>query len=89
MLGQNGTRSSQAGAAHGDGADKYIGIAETTKEGIWILNAKCRTIFINKKMAEMLGYTISDMNKISPLDLTDWQDRPVLQKKWNNVRMGP
>ncbi len=88
MLEQNGTRPSQAEVAHGDGADKYRGIAETAKEGVWILNAKNRTIFINKKMAEMLGYPISDMMRISPLDLTDWQNRPILQKKMEQCQYG-
>jgi PAS domain-containing protein len=36
--------------------EKYRDIIETAIEGIWILDAEYRTSYVNKKMAEILGY---------------------------------
>lgn len=36
---------------------KYRTVVHTAKEGIWILDDKNRTTFVNDKIAEMLGYT--------------------------------
>lgn len=37
--------------------EKYRTVVHTAKEGIWILDNKNRTTFVNEKIAEMLGYT--------------------------------
>ncbi|MEW6182881.1 MAG: PAS domain S-box protein [Bacillota bacterium] len=36
-------------------------ILETANEGTWIIDADNKTVFVNKKMAEMLGYTVEEM----------------------------
>jgi PAS domain S-box-containing protein len=36
--------------------EKYRGIVETANEGIWIADVNSRTTFVNKRMADMLGY---------------------------------
>lgn len=36
-------------------------IIETAQEGIWSMDAELKTVFVNKKMAEMLGYTQDEM----------------------------
>jgi diguanylate cyclase (GGDEF)-like protein/PAS domain S-box-containing protein len=36
-------------------------IIETAQEGIWILDTDDRTVFVNARMAEMLGYSIQEM----------------------------
>lgn len=40
---------------------KYRGIVETAYEGIWKINAELETTFVNRRMAEMLGYTFDEM----------------------------
>ena len=37
--------------------EKYRNIVETANEGIWIVDPEAKTIYVNEKMAEMLGYT--------------------------------
>jgi len=39
----------------------YRQIVETTYEGVWIIDATGKTIFVNRRMAEMLGYTADEM----------------------------
>ncbi|MGD0152479.1 MAG: PAS domain S-box protein [Thermacetogeniaceae bacterium] len=49
-------------------------IADRRNEGIWILDDRNNTIFTNRKMAEMLGYTIDEM--------AETPDRLFLNQKW-------
>ena len=39
----------------------YRGIVETAYEGIWKVNADLETKFVNRRMAELLGYTVLEM----------------------------
>ncbi|KKG10984.1 PocR ligand-binding domain-containing protein [Methanosarcina sp. 2.H.A.1B.4] len=41
--------------------EKYRSVVETANEGIWIIDAEDRTIYVNQKMAEMLGYAQHEM----------------------------
>jgi PAS domain S-box-containing protein len=41
--------------------EKYRLIVETANEGIWMLDADARIKFVNKKMADLLGYTVEEM----------------------------
>ncbi len=41
--------------------EKYRQIVETAHEGIWVINAENETVFVNARMAEMLGYTVDEM----------------------------
>ncbi|MDF9407806.1 PAS domain S-box protein [Pelotomaculum isophthalicicum JI] len=40
---------------------RYRQIVETAYEGIWVIDAAGKTTFANKRMAEMLGYTVEEM----------------------------
>ena len=40
---------------------RYRQIVETAQEGIWILDEKLETIFVNRKMSEILGYPIEEI----------------------------
>lgn len=41
--------------------ERYRRIVETAAEGIWEINDRCQTTFVNQRMAEMLGYTVEEM----------------------------
>jgi PAS domain S-box-containing protein len=41
--------------------ERYRRIIETTPDGIWTIDAESRTTFVNRRMAEMLGYTVDEM----------------------------
>jgi PAS domain S-box-containing protein len=57
--------------------EKYRSVVETANEGIWIIDAEDRTVYVNKKMAEMLGYTQDEMIGKSGWDFTDEKDKSV------------
>ncbi|MGC9517810.1 MAG: PAS domain S-box protein [Methanomicrobiales archaeon] len=41
--------------------EKYRCIVETANEGIWAMDKEYITTFVNKKMADMLGYSVDEM----------------------------
>jgi PAS domain S-box-containing protein len=41
--------------------ERYRNIVETTSEGVWMIDADHHTTYVNKRMAEMLGYTVAEM----------------------------
>ena len=40
---------------------KYRQLVENLNEGIWVIDEKGKTAFVNSHMAEMLGYTVEEM----------------------------
>ena len=40
---------------------KYRQLVELAQEGVWALDNDCRTVFVNPRMAKMLGYSESEM----------------------------
>ncbi len=42
--------------------NKYRYLVESLQEGIWEIDAKGRTTYVNPRMAQMLGYTIDEMS---------------------------
>jgi PAS domain S-box-containing protein len=44
-----------------EGEQRYRQIVETANDGIWMLGADGRTNFVNKRMADMLGYSEEEM----------------------------
>jgi PAS domain S-box-containing protein len=57
--------------------EKYRSVVETANEGIWIIDAEDRTVYVNQKMAEMLGYTQHEMIGRSGWEFTDEKDPTV------------
>lgn len=41
--------------------ERYRNIVETTSQGVWMIDADHRTTFVNRRMAEMLGYAVDEM----------------------------
>ncbi|AAM03995.1 TPA: PAS domain S-box protein [Methanosarcina acetivorans] len=46
--------------------EKFRQIVETASEGIWLIDSDERTVFVNRKMSEMLGYSIEEILGQSP-----------------------
>jgi PAS domain S-box-containing protein len=40
---------------------QYRRMIETTEEGIWMIDAENKTVFVNQKTADLLGYSIEEM----------------------------
>ena len=54
--------------------EKYRTMVETSNEGIWSLDKNFKTTFVNHKLAQMLGYEISDIMGKSILDFMFEED---------------
>ncbi len=48
--------------------EKFRRIVETAREGIWVLDTEDRTTYVNRRMAEMLGYREDEMIGKKPFD---------------------
>jgi PAS domain S-box-containing protein len=69
--------------------EKYRQIVETANDGIWIVDKNAVTTFVNDRMAQMLGYTVSEMQGKELFDFADneWADisRHNLENRSNGV----
>jgi diguanylate cyclase (GGDEF)-like protein/PAS domain S-box-containing protein len=61
----------RATEALSESEEKYRTIVDTAYEGIWLLNAHSRTSYVNRQMAEMLGYTPQEIYGRSVYDFMD------------------
>jgi PAS domain S-box-containing protein len=68
---------------------RYKFIVEAANEGIWSMDANFNTIYVNQKMAQMMGYTVEEMME-KPVtafmfdeDITDHQKR--MKKRFEGV----
>ena len=61
--------------------EKYRQLVETAYEGIWLIDERSVTVFVNNKMAEMLGYEPEDMIGKGMLTFTDPDWRKQRQEK--------
>jgi PAS domain S-box-containing protein len=59
--------------------EQYRNIVETTNDGVWIIDSDFRTTFINRRMAEMLGYPPEEMLRRTPADFVFPEDVPSKQ----------
>lgn len=57
---------------------RYRQIVENAHEGIWTIDADNKTNFVNKKMADLLGYTPSEMIGKEFFDFVDAAERDYL-----------
>jgi PAS domain S-box-containing protein len=68
--------------------ERYRRIIEMTMEGVWTIDAAGRTDFINRRAAEILGYTVEEMLGRSPLDFLFPEDVPEGQQELDLRRRG-
>jgi PAS domain S-box-containing protein len=55
----------------------YRRLIETAEEGIWIVDSENKTLFANRKMIQMVGYSIEEMKGRSFFEFTDDEDRTL------------
>jgi PAS domain S-box-containing protein len=78
----------EAYQALSESEEKYRNIVETANEGIWIVDLEARTTFVNKKMADMLGYTQEEMSGRSRQDFTDKKGREISKQSMEKRLQG-
>jgi two-component system cell cycle sensor histidine kinase/response regulator CckA len=59
--------------------ERYRRIVETTNEGVWQLDDKTRTTFVNGRMATLLGYTPEQLLGVSMLEFVHEASRSAVK----------
>ena len=82
------TERKRAEEALRESEEKYRNIVETTNEGIWVVDAELRTTYVNKKLLEMLGYSLEEMVGKYGLDFTDEENKAILKQTLEERQLG-
>ncbi len=82
------TRRDRAEAALREREERYRRIVETAREGIWAIDTKANTTYVNNRMAEMLGYTVEEMQGASLFDFMDEEWRSVAHSRFHRRKEG-
>jgi PAS domain S-box-containing protein len=68
--------------------ERYRNIIETTSEGVWMIDADHRTTYVNRRMAEMLGYRVEEMLGRPVADFAAPEGRTQIQNSLARRRAG-
>ncbi len=71
-----GTMQSQTEALR-KSEGKYRRVLETAQEGVWVVDRHDTTEFVNKRMADMLGFSMEEMIGKNPLEYVDPDRQPI------------
>jgi PAS domain S-box-containing protein len=69
--------------------EKYRRIVETAEEGICQLDSDHRIIYANRKLADLLGFTVDEMRGQSISDWMDEKSRQMMEQSANRKMTGP
>ncbi|HEY5934489.1 MAG TPA: PAS domain S-box protein [Kofleriaceae bacterium] len=59
---------------------RYRRIIETTNQGVWVIDTEGKTTFLNARMAELLGSTVSNVIGRTPAEFLDEDGREKLAR---------
>lgn len=79
-----GTGMLQAGEAE---AMLYGQILEAAEQGVWVARDG-RTRYVNRRVAEIMGYSVEELAAIPVLDFFDPEDLPFIREQTARVRAG-
>jgi PAS domain S-box-containing protein len=68
--------------------ERYRRIIDTAYEGIWIINAEGRIEYVNQRMTEMLGYSVSAMLDRPAFDFMDEVARREAKRNFERRKQG-
>jgi two-component system, cell cycle sensor histidine kinase and response regulator CckA len=68
----------QAEKALRESEERYRQIIETTNEGVWLIDPTLKTMFVNARMADMLGYGVEGIVGRSVLDFVADESRSAM-----------
>jgi PAS domain S-box-containing protein len=63
-------------------------LVEIAQEGIWTIDAENRTTYVNRYMAEILGYTVNEMMGRRVFDFMDEEGRGIATRNLERRRQG-
>ena len=73
------TESKRAEEKLRESEEKYRNIVETANEGIFIIDAEALVTYANKKMTDMLGYTLEEVIGRAIWDFISEEDKAIDQ----------
>jgi diguanylate cyclase (GGDEF)-like protein/PAS domain S-box-containing protein len=79
---------SSTGSSTADAEHLMRAIVELGSEGVWSIDAAAKTTFVNRAMAEMLGYAEHEMLGRSLFDFMDDEGRAIAQRNVARRREG-
>ncbi len=82
------TKRKLAEKALAESEAKYRQIVESATEGIWVLDANDRTVFVNQQMAEMLGYSEAELMGCYPYEFNRDQYVDESKRRLENAHQG-
>ena len=82
------TDRKQASEAVRESEARYRHLIESTIEGVWVVDAEGKTVFVNRQMAEMLGYTPEEMQGQPLLAFLDEESLPLATAGSSRRRQG-
>jgi PAS domain S-box-containing protein len=82
------TEYKQAAETLRESEERYRTIVETAAEGIWIVDAENKTIFVNDQLADMFAYAVDEMMGRSILEFMDQESQLLAQGHMDRRRMG-
>jgi two-component system, cell cycle sensor histidine kinase and response regulator CckA len=88
QLQQELTERRQVEAALRESEEKYRRIVDTASEGIWVFAPDGRTVFVNARMAAILGYSPAEMIGRPVADFILEEDQPDQRRKIEDRRRG-
>jgi PAS domain S-box-containing protein len=68
--------------------EQYRRLVENMNEGLWVLDREGGTVFVNARMAEMLGYTVGEMQGRPLFDFMDEAGVRIARKKLEQREAG-
>jgi hypothetical protein len=68
--------------------NKYRQLIENMQEGIWVIDKDAYTIFVNPRLAEMLGYSVDDMIGKHLFSFLDEQGVETVKQRLERRRAG-
>ncbi|USF88035.1 hybrid sensor histidine kinase/response regulator [Candidatus Endoriftia persephonae] len=73
------TRARQAQQALRESEERYRTIFEGAPEGVWLIGPDHRTLEVNQRLCEMLGYRADEMIGRTPLDFADEENQKIFR----------
>lgn len=74
--------------ALGESEEKYRNIVETANEGIALISNEGTIDYVNKKMADMLGYSLEEIVGREIWDLAETEEKSTIVKDFEKRRLG-
>ena len=67
---------------------KYRQLVETLNEGVWVIDKDAYTTFVNPRMAEMLGYSVNEMQGKHLFELMDEDEVAIAKSNLERRQQG-